>query len=409
MEKIHKKKQENETSKMYMMLQAVVAIVSAVMLIAGSFYFEKYTEELFTSLIVSLILGAVYVKTLKRYVKQFKEIILIHVIMMLMITIGFLMDGFIKPVSFGAILLGIFFSPEIGMISSVFYSVTAVLYTMESGEILMLYLLTAAVGIYGLRDFLQSKQVGLKIGGVVLLFGVQTIFSALFGYYMYRDFQIGTSLVGASFLSVLVLIGEILLSRFLPVARKEIINSSNPTSSVKTAVVEEKKEEKKIDSQKAQKELLAQLKQDKILYQHSTTVAKIAEKVAASIDADTVLVKTGALYHDIGKLANGEDYITDGIELCKRAKFSKEVIQIIQEHNVNYQIPSSKESAIVMLTDTVVSTIEFNQKKGKDTDLNSLIDRIFQVRQEKGALSKCGLTGIELELMKQTMQKEVTL
>ena len=60
-----------------------------------------------------------------------------------------------------------------------------------------------------------------------------------------------------------------------------------------------------------------------------------------------------------------------------------------------------------MLADTIVSTMEFNQKKGKETDPELLVEKIFKIRKEKGTLKTSGITEIELELMEEAMKKEV--
>ena len=51
-------------------------------------------------------------------------------------------------------------------------------------------------------------------------------------------------------------------------------------------------------------------------FQHSLQVANLAEEAARIIGANLLLVRTGSLYHDIGKIANPEYFIenqTDGI------------------------------------------------------------------------------------------------
>lgn len=417
MEREQRKELESNDTKRYLFLQAALAILSFVTILVGSLYFEKYQEEWITSLIVTLLLGLVYGNVLKEYLDNWKIILGIHFIMMLLITIGFLFDGFYKPIAFAPIVIGSFLTPEVGLAAAVYYGITAVLYTMETGEILMLYLLVAGVGIYFLRDFFSSNLVGKKIGAILVLFLLQAAGTILFRFYMYREAEWSIAMISGGLLAGVTGVFSFLLPLFASMEtitfqktekeKKKVENSFG--KSIKKGAL--KKERKKKTGQSLlldeNSELFGQLKANQELYQHSFTVARIAEGVATSIDADRALVKAGAMYHDIGKLVNGEDYITEGVSLCREHHILDRVIRLIEEHNVNYKIPTSKEAAIVMLADTIVSTMEFNQKKGKETDPELLVEKIFKIRKEKGTLKTSGITEIELELMEEAMKKEV--
>ncbi len=273
----------------------------------------------------------------------------------------------------------------------------------------MLYLLTAGVGISFLREFLASKSAAKKMVSIVVLFVLQTAGTILFHFYMYRETAVSAAGIGGAVLAVCTGI----FSFVMPVV------FSQEDSSIQSKI-SKKEESNKKDGKKREKkktvqgnvwdensELLNLLKTNQELYQHSLHVANIAERVAASVDADCMLVKLGAMYHDIGKLINGEDYVKEGVVLCQKHGVPEAVIDLVKEHNVNYRIPSSKEAAAVMLADTIVSTMEFNQKKGKETDPELLVEKIFKIRKEKGTLEASQLTEIELELMEEAMKKEV--
>lgn len=434
--------QENGSTKTYVMLQVLLAVVSVVTILAGSLYFEKYQEEWITSLLVTLTLGVVYGRVLKQYARRWKVILCLHLLMMLLITVGFLLDGFYKPIAFAPVIIGSFLTTEAGLAAAVYYGVTAVLYTMETGELLMLYLVVAGVGIYFLKDFFASDSVAKKAGGMLVLFVLQGAGTGLFRFYMYRETELSAALIGAAVLAALTGIFSVILPMISVNVAEDLeegdsrngdfesseetdltsesfsgSNQSNQNQSKKMAVAKEEtqKERKKRGKKKTgqsllldeNSELFQQLKANPELYQHSQTVARIAEGVAVAVDADRMLTRAGAMYHDIGKLADGEDYVTEGVALCRENHVLDRVIRLIEEHNVNYKIPTSKEAAAVMLADTIVSTMEFNQKKGKETDPELLVEKIFQVRIDQGALKAAKITDIELELMEEAMKKEV--
>lgn len=416
MEREQMKEQENGSRKTYLMLQVLLAVISVVTIIAGSLYFEKYIEEWITSLFVTLVLGTVYGRVLKDYAQQWKEILLLHTLTMLMITVGFLLDGFYKPVAFAPIVIGSFLAPEVGLAAAIYYGVTAVLYTMETGELLMLYLLVSGVGIYFLKDFFSSDSIAKRAGGVFFIFVLQGAGAGLFHYYMYRETELSVALIGAAVLAALTGIFSVIMPMFFSGGIEKIPEEMpNKRKKMGSKKEDNQKENKKTEKKKSgqsllldeNSELFEQLKANQELYQHSLTVAKIAEGVATSVDADRMLVRAGAMYHDIGKLVNGEDYVIDGIALCRENHVLDRVIRLVEEHNVNYKLPTSKEAAAVMLADTVVSTMEFNQKKGKETDPELLVEKIFKIRKEKGSLKDAGITDIELELMEEAMKKEV--
>lgn len=139
-------------------------------------------------------------------------------------------------------------------------------------------------------------------------------------------------------------------------------------------------------------------------YSHTIMVAELAEKACRAIGANDRLARVGALYHDIGKMDQSEYFVENqmggenphdslkpsmsasilkghlkkGIEKAEQMRLPQEVVDIIGEHHGNGIIygfyskakdldpnvtkedysypgnpPSSKESAVVMLADTV--------------------------------------------------------
>ncbi len=71
--------------------------------------------------------------------------------------------------------------------------------------------------------------------------------------------------------------------------------------------------------------------------------------------------------------------------LAEEYAFPKELKAILKEHNIKYERPNSVEAVIVMLSDNVVSTIEYIEKNdGHRFSSNKIIDNIFQMRMDKG-------------------------
>lgn len=187
-------------------------------------------------------------------------------------------------------------------------------------------------------------------------------------------------------------------------------------------------------------------------HSHSMMVANLADSAAEAIGADALLCKVAAYYHDIGKLENPEyftenqhdginphDRLTvmesvaiitkhpeDGVKLAKKERLPNAIIKIIDEHhgttypsyfyrkavedakargleppdinNFKYRghIPSSRESAIVMLADTCEAAV----RSMKTTDVSSaeqLIRALIKDKIDQDQLSNSGLSFDDLE------------
>lgn len=129
------------------------------------------------------------------------------------------------------------------------------------------------------------------------------------------------------------------------------------------------------------------------LYIHSMMVGEVSDRAAQTIDADGKLARAGGIYHDIGKIM-GKNYVEEGVLLVKEHHFPESITAIIRQHNPRTEKPKSREAAIVLLIDSIVSTVEYLEKaKGEDqVDTELIIENVFQTRFEKGTLEESGLS-----------------
>jgi len=184
-------------------------------------------------------------------------------------------------------------------------------------------------------------------------------------------------------------------------------------------------------------------------YSHSMMVANLAETACKEIGANSLLARIGAYYHDIGKLDQPEYFVENqagenkhndlnpslsasvikshvkrGIEKAYQLRLPKQVIDIIAEHHGNSVIayfyneakkkdpsvapedfsypgnpPVSKESAVVMLADTVEAACRTLEKPSVPR-LDKFIQTLITGKIEGHQLEKCGLTFGELTVIK---------
>lgn len=194
-------------------------------------------------------------------------------------------------------------------------------------------------------------------------------------------------------------------------------------------------------------------------YQHSATVAEMAENGAKDIGANAMLARVGALYHDIGKLRSPECYtenqtdesknfhsalspyesakmifshITDGVQIAKASKLPHEIIDIIKEHHGTSAVmyfynrakeldadtkiddfrypgpnPQTKIAGIIMLADCIEASVRSMDEKTHDS-IKAQIERMFKARMDDGELDASELTLKDINVLKHSFLNTLT-
>ena len=183
------------------------------------------------------------------------------------------------------------------------------------------------------------------------------------------------------------LVGQVSIGKRMERQDKTEVNSD----------LKDKKKEKDVNEQKidvVKDELMEQLKGfSGALYDHSVYIGELSYGAAKTIGCNENVALAGGLYHEIGRMA-GKDYVLEGVELLKQQGVSKEVVQVVKEHNIRFFAPTSKEAAIVMLSDSIVSTVLYLKKQhGWDkAQAGDIISSVFVKRFEKGILDESDLS-----------------
>ncbi len=158
-------------------------------------------------------------------------------------------------------------------------------------------------------------------------------------------------------------------------------------------------------------ELLQQLRKKSIrLFEHSKEVANLAREGAVLLELNEDVVIAGGVYHEIGRVVS-KNYIEAGVYLLQKYEFPIEVIDILKQQNAKIELPKSKEAAIVMLAENIVSTIAYLEKEKEKAvklgqtyekiSLCNVVENIFDVRFDKGDLDESGLTILEYKKLKE--------
>lgn len=323
----------------------------------------------------------------------------------------------------GGFLIAIVLNPYMGAIFQIYFSLMhAVILQQSIGDFAIIFLI--AFGFCFLAPYLRKIS---SVGYVVMLSlacnGMSIILENNFNLAyiisvqsIWSELSMFLTIVGSAFFAWLF--REYMQVGNFSFVRIDIQNFLNDTEDenlwqegnfVRISDMEPKEEKEDtlsviLDEEfKLRKELKEQLPQ---VAAHSEKVAVLGELAAKAIGADEQLVYAGGLYHEVGRLL-GKDYVKNSVQLAKEQNFPVPLVQIIEEHNVTCKLPSSREAAILMLTDSVIFMMERmdTYKQEKTTDIGALIGRVFELRFEKGELDDSQLTIKDYKNLQKTFQQ----
>lgn len=195
-------------------------------------------------------------------------------------------------------------------------------------------------------------------------------------------------------------------------------------------------------------------------FQHSLQVGNLAMEVAQKIGADTQLVRTAAMYHDIGKLGNPIyftenqngvnphdklshvesakkiiNHVTYGLELAEQYKLPNILREFITSHHglgkVRYFLtqhindhpndtidekpftypgpnPRTREQAILMMADAVEATSR-SLKQYTEENISELVDRIINQQIQEGFFNNCPISFQEITTAKQVFKEKLKI
>lgn len=154
--------------------------------------------------------------------------------------------------------------------------------------------------------------------------------------------------------------------------------------------------------------LLVELKQkSKDEYYRAIHIAYFCEKIARKLEISSEAVKSCGYYHKIGKLY-GENSWEQVKNICEEYEFPPRVSMILKEYLDKSSRLIHKETAILLFSDAVVSSILFlfEKEPKAELDYSHVIDTIFKKKLEGNAFQYCEITLAELHKMKQLFKEE---
>lgn len=194
-------------------------------------------------------------------------------------------------------------------------------------------------------------------------------------------------------------------------------------------------------------------------FQHSMQVANLAESAIFAIEGNPMLMRTGALYHDIGKMempmyfvenqvsgVNPHDelsfeesariiisHVGRGVEMAKKHKLPEQIIDFIRTHHgtsvvryfyhshlKNYPegeidkeafsypgpLPFSKETAVLMMADTVEAASR-TMKEHSPEKISELVDRLIDHQVEENQFVNSNITFRDITVIRKIFKKKL--
>ncbi|NER15748.1 HD family phosphohydrolase [Spongiivirga citrea] len=192
-------------------------------------------------------------------------------------------------------------------------------------------------------------------------------------------------------------------------------------------------------------------------FHHSLQVANLAEAAANEIGANAMLVRVGALYHDIGKmhdpvyfsenqatsinphdeLAPDEsariifDHVLEGIKIAKKNNLPDRIIDFIRTHHGTLPVyyffmkqqeinpetniddfrypgpmPFSRETAILMMSDSVEAASK-SLKEPTASKIDNFVERIIDKQMEEGQFLNADITFKEIQIIKKVLKRKL--
>lgn len=398
-------------------------------------FLRRYYPHIHRNDMMMLLIGLIFIMILA--ITRFVTIIKIGDDPELQLLIGYL-----PPVAAGSMLIAILLDNRLAL----FCTAIMALYVgfLTQGE--PLYFVATAfvggsVGVFGVHRLTQMSDLaksGLRIAGANIV-TITTL--TLIGGEISPVYYTMSVIMGAAngILSAVLMIGVLpyLESGFSLTSMIKLLELSNPNHPL----------------------LRRLLLEAPGTYHHSLMVGNLAEAAAESVGANPLLVRVGALFHDVGKIKRPEyfvenqrgfdnpheklapalssliitSHVKEGVELAREARLPQAVLDFIEQHHGNSIVkyfysraleedadghinednfryeglnPQSKEVALVMLADSVEAAVRSLQDPTPQK-INQTVRMIIRDKLSEGQLETADLTFKDLDTISKSFCKSL--
>lgn len=343
------------------------------------------------------------------------------------------------PICILPLILKTFFDPRLGLFTHVITILTLGFIVPNSFEFVFLQIIAGIVTIQSVTQLQNRANLFITVGRIVFVY--------LIGYIAFTIIHEG----GVSEIE-LTIIGLFFLNGLLTLFAQPLIYLCEKIFGLVSDV-------SLLELSDTNSPLLKELS-DRApgTFHHSLQVANLAETAANEIGANSLLVRVGALYHDIGKmnappyfsenqasrlspheeLSPAEsakiiiDHVTNGILIAKKNKLPERIIDFIRTHHGTSKVyyfykkaeeisgetpdnklycypgprPFSKETAILMMSDAVEAASK-SLKEPTIDKIQNFVESIVDKQVEEKQFNDCNITLAEIEIVKKVLSKKL--
>jgi len=346
---------------------------------------------------------------------------------------------FLVPLAILPLILKAFFDSRIGLFVHVLSILLLGFVVPNSFEFIFLQIMAGIVTILTVSELTKRSNLFSSVGNIILIY--------ILGYFAFHLIHEGNIDLISGKVFVLFLLNGILtiaLSHQLILIYEKVFGLVSDVSLLELSNTNTKLLKRLADKAPG-------------TFNHSLQVANLAEAAANEINANALLVRAGALYHDVGKLLNPfyftenqtsgvnhhDDldpvdsariiiqHVLDGIELARKNKIPDRLIDFIRTHHgtnlvqyfylkakeVNPDVdkelfrypgpnPFSKETAILMMADSIEAASK-SLREPTAEKIENFVDKIIDNQLHSGLLANANITFQEITLIKKLFKKKL--
>ncbi len=406
---------------------------------------DPFTEYMSAAALVAAMatfLALYYHRRRPMYYNDGRSLLVVAVLFLLFLTPArFLVQDrivfpYLYPLPAFSLLVATLFGPGGGLILSVVISIFAAYGLPNALDLSIYYMMMSVTGVLALgsaqrfSDYFWAALVASLVGGaIVIAYRIPSGTLDSIGFLTLLGAALLNNIASAS----LTIMTQYVLAEFLGLTTPlRLLDISRPDAPL----------------------LQYFLRNAPGTYQHSLMVSNLAEQAAEKLGMDTLLVRVGTLYHDIGKATNPsffienqfpdnldthedmspEDasaaiirHVTDGVMLAKKHRLPRRMIDFILEHHgtlvTTYQYtqavqqagsdaskvdiekfrypgprPRSRETALLMLSDNVEARARSERPRSEE-QIRALVNEAFQYLQQEGQLAETRFTIKDLTII----------
>jgi putative nucleotidyltransferase with HDIG domain len=345
---------------------------------------------------------------------------------------------YITPLCILPLVLKTFFDARLGLFVHVLTLLLLGFVVPNSFEFLFLQIIAGIVTILTISELYKRANLFISVGQITLVY--------IIGYFAFFIIQEGNiELIEWRYFAYFVLCGLVTLFAFPLIYIYEKIFGLVSDVSL-------------LELSDTNSTLLKELENKAPgTFHHSLNVANLSEAAANEIGANSMLVRVGALYHDIGKMINPTyftenqvnsinshdelepresvriiiDHVIKGIEIARKNNLPDRIIDFIRTHhgtNLVYYfykkevemqgdanrkdftypgpIPFSKETAILMMADSVEAASK-SLKNPTSSKIDSFVEDIINGQMDHGQFLNANITFKEIQIIKKVLKKKL--